>query len=342
MKSIQSIINECISRVLQETLKTQRVDMSKINPKQPDINLKGWGELQDKDEEFNSKYNLQGDTKIDSFKSFMEPHGKSAKNINALQTKISGEVSQRAKKELGTDRIPTEDLTATDNVKKKLGNKGLKIAVSGKTFSYGNSKLPPSTMIINITSAFNCPSVTCPLKQNVCYANKLEKRYADTQLRNLRNQYASKFVGIKSVLQLIETYIENAPCRIKNIRISEDGDFENQNQVDVMDKIAGHLYQKYGISTTCYTHRIDLNFNNCKSMIVNMSDLRSNQGDRYYLAVPKAAFEKLEYGGIKQDKNGGLYFKCHCNCKKCNFCYNSKEENGEPQDEMVKVICQIH
>ena len=30
-------------------------------------------------------------------------------------------------------------------------------------------------------------------------------------------------------------------------------------------------------------------------------------------------------------------FKCHCDCRKCNFCYNTKEENGEPADKTISV-----
>ena len=48
-------------------------------------------------------------------------------------------------------------------------------------FSYGNSKLPTETLIVNITSAHNCPSDKLGLCNcnDVCYA-KNAKEYIQT------------------------------------------------------------------------------------------------------------------------------------------------------------------
>ena len=48
---------------------------------------------------------------------------------------------------------------------------------SGQVFSYGNKKLPESTMIVNLTSAQNCPAkqLGLCLVPDVCYAQKGEE-----------------------------------------------------------------------------------------------------------------------------------------------------------------------
>jgi hypothetical protein len=39
-------------------------------------------------------------------------------------------------------------------------------------------------------------------------------------------------------------------------------------------------------------------------------------------------------GGI--DTSNGV-FKCHCDCRKCYFCYKTKEQNGEPEGPLTVV-----
>jgi hypothetical protein len=55
-------------------------------------------------------------------------------------------------------------------------------------FSYGNSKLPTETLIVNITSAHNCPSDKLGLCNcsNVCYAKKCERIYSNYLNKNLK------------------------------------------------------------------------------------------------------------------------------------------------------------
>ena len=126
-----------------------------------------------------------------------------------------------------------------------------------KTFSYGNTKVPENTLVVNLTTAFNCPSKNgdCQWGKR-CYAHQTEVQYKDTEYRNLRNQHTLGMLSVKELLELVEAYIESAPNRIKFIRIHEDGDFKDQETLEFCDKLAGHLNAKYGIQTTAYTHRI--------------------------------------------------------------------------------------
>lgn len=56
-----------------------------------------------------------------------------------------------------------------------------------QVFSYGNSKLPAETLIVNLTSAYNCPSEKLGFCKcaNVCYAKKCERIYKAYLNKNL-------------------------------------------------------------------------------------------------------------------------------------------------------------
>ena len=65
------------------------------------------------------------------------------------------------------------------NAKYNLGNM--------QVFSYGNRKLPAETLIVNITSAKNCPSDKCGFCNinDKCYAKKCERIYKNYLNKNL-------------------------------------------------------------------------------------------------------------------------------------------------------------
>lgn len=274
---------------------------------------------------------------------YENPDSLAQAKIDIVQDKLSKRVSNDyAKEHNGETSIPFEKLGNYKGDKKiaqLLKQHGLQVGIGGKTFSYGNTKLPENIMVINLTSAWNCPSIAtgeCPLGK-ICYARKGESMYQHSQIRNLRNQFILPQLTIKELLELLETYIEQAPARIKYIRISEDGDFPDQETVDLCDKLAGHFMAKYGIQTTAYTHR-HLDYTNCKNMIINMSDLSITGGDRYYLVASPKQWEKIPEG---YDSDNGI-FKCHCDCRQCSFCYQTKEQNGENQDVITKIYVEKH
>lgn len=145
-------------------------------------------------------------------------------------------------------------------------------------------------------------------------------------------------------MQLLDVYIMNSGVRIKQIRISENGDFKSQEIVDFCEKMARHLEAKHGIRTVCYTHQ-RFDFTNCKSMIVNSSMPGEiiKGADRNYLHIPPKAFEETVKDGYCYDeRRRQMTFKCHADCYKCNFCYNTKEENGEDPNIRTNVYCATH
>ena len=266
--------------------------------------------------------------------------------IKKLQDELTKIAQRRRAKETGGDGtvIPREEIgNISPSIEDTLKD-GLPLELKGKSFSFGNMKVPEDVMIINLTSAWNCPTTAdeCPFK-GVCYARKEEGGpMANLQLRNLRNQHIYKYLTTKEILKLIETYIEQAPVRIRYIRISEDGDFPDQDTLNFCDKLAGHIKAKYGIQTAAYTHR-QLDYSGVKNIIINASDYRIKDATRYFICTDKESWSNLPEGMSDGNTNpGGIdtsngVFKCHCDCRKCYFCYRTKEQNGEPEGPITVV-----
>lgn len=267
--------------------------------------------------------------------------------IDKLQDELTRIAQRKRAKETGGDGtvIPRNEI---GDVSKSIEDKvkdGLPLELKGKSFSFGNMKVPEDVMIINLTSAVNCPAAKageCPFTE-VCYARMEESGpMANLQLRNLRNQHMYKYLSGKEILKLIETYIEQAPVRIRYIRISEDGDFPDQDTLNFCDKLAGHIKAKYGIQTAAYTHR-QLDYSGVKNIIINASDYRIQNATRYFICTDRESWANLPEGMSDGSTNpGGVdtsngVFKCHCDCRKCYFCYRTKEQNGEPEGPLTVV-----
>lgn len=215
----------------------------------------------------------------------------------------------------------------------------LDTSVRGSVFSYGNKKLPRNTMIFNLTTAMNCPSKLCKFF-DTCYAKAGDNKNINPALSGLRNQFMLKYITIKELLKLIEMYIEYAPMRIKRIRLSESGDFSTQKQVDVAKKLAAHLKKKYNIDTVVYTAQLfDFSGN---ELIVNASNEKVIGADRYFYARDLKTFNEMgidmtEDLKIKYMEDGQPYYMCPCECRKCNFCYRTRQENGENSEKLTIV-----
>ena len=345
---LRDIIRSVITEALNEANRIQRVKDEDYPKWQLNLDDSEYAKLKDDDKQYKETFKLERD----SIEPFKNVHKKAKDDINQYQAQLTKNIQDRLTKQGKETFIPSDELHVTDKVKKLLEDNGLEIEIKGKTFPYGNTKLPPSTMVVNLTSAFDCPAAEkCPFHvektgegEGGCYAGQTEKQYKDTELRNLRNEYTLDKLTIKELLTLLDKYIMAAPQRIKRIRISESGDFKSQEVVDFCDKIAGHLKAKYGISTTCYT-RQPFDFTKCKNLIVN-SSLTGNYikgADRNYLIKhSQAAFDKVPDGLQIDRERGKATFKCHCDCYKCNFCYNTKEENGEDPNIRTDVWVKKH
>lgn len=183
-----------------------------------------------------------------------------------------------------------------------------------QVFSYGNTKLPKETLIVNITSAKNCPSDKLGLCRcsNICYAKKCELLYKAYLNKNLLIESYMYLWDEKDIKELLLYYIIFAPVKIKYVRLNEAGDFPNQEAIEKWSKIGRWLYKVFGIKTYCYTCREDLNFKGV-NFIVNSSS--SNiKAHRWFFCISKKEFEELPKNAVK----------CKGDCKICKLCYDSK------------------
>lgn len=224
--------------------------------------------------------------------------------------------------------------------------KDFDITKIGQSFAHGNAKLSADILIINLTTALNCPAdekKLCALS-NVCFAKKAERQYPDTLKNNIRNEIMMPLLSTEELIGYIEDYIRNCKYKTNYIRFNESGDFPSQEFVDKCEKISEFFYKEYGIQCSCYTCRTDLDFTKCKYMIVNGSSIKVKGADRYYFGCSDKKFNSLldPSEGVQELKNGDMFFKCMCNCRRCKFCYQTREQNGELENRPTKVYCKIH
>lgn len=189
---------------------------------------------------------------------------------------------------------------------------------NGQVFSYGNLKLPESTMIVNLTSAHNCPGKAAGLckVENICYAHRGEHRHPLYLRKNLIVEKWLKCAEEKDIITMLDAYILNAPTQIKYLRISEAGDFRDQQTVDLWNAICGYLKQRYGIQAYTYTVRSDLDFRRANNIIVNASVPGVRGSARMFVCTPKEIFDNTQ-----PDKN---HYKCPADCCKCQMCATDK------------------
>lgn len=187
----------------------------------------------------------------------------------------------------------------------------------GIAFAYGNTKIPRSTLIVNLTSAEHCPSRALGLckVENVCYALKCERIYPNYKHKNLVMEHWLNTASTQDIVTLMAAYIDNAPERIDLIRLDEAGDFTCQNQVRQWDRIAQYFWETRGIRTYTYTARVDLDFREAPNIMVNGSLPNIPGAAREYKCVPSIVFDNMELSKGE--------FKCPGNCKSCNMCAKS-------------------
>ena len=82
-------------------------------------------------------------------------------------------------------------------------------------------------------------------------------------------------------------------------------------------------------------------------MIINASNYKIQNPTRYFKAIPLKRWKEVPDGLVMEPYDVGIpqqvlntqngTFKCHCDCRKCNFCYNRRNENGEPEGSTISV-----
>lgn len=228
----------------------------------------------------------------------------------AKTTKRTANKEVKATKVIRYDKngVPT---TKDDRIAYFLAKQGL----HGAVMTYGNAKLPQTTLIFNHTTATECPSIEfCPYVKH-CYARRDERNYTNYRKRNERNREWFKTATIEDIKEVFRLYIREASRnhKVQTVRLNEAGDFADQTAVEKFNVISEWLKSEYDITTYAYTCRIDLDFTN-KKFILNASRPEINNFDRQFKCTPKDEFKQL----TKKD------IKCYGDCKLCRICYQTK------------------
>lgn len=182
--------------------------------------------------------------------------------------------------------------------------------------SEGNTKLPSTTAIFNMSSATDCPSLKLGLckayvnGKHICYAKKAEYDYHPKVLPYRRKQ--EKFWLKVTAEEFVSQFLLINALKVKPfkaIRFNEAGDFHSQKCVNKVEKIAA-LLKRYGIVTYGYTSRSDLDFSSVKNMIVSGSGFTKEGITNEFKIVTKL-----------KDKPKG-YGVCAGDCKICTRCHS--------------------
>lgn len=202
---------------------------------------------------------------------------------------------------------------------------------NGLTLSNGNTKLGPDTLVINMTSATDCPSRRlglCRLSDPAdCYALKAERMYKDCRpYRRRQADYWEKYTNSvisDDVAGIIDQANRSKHVKavggIRYIRFSEAGDFRNQSDVYRLNRIAKRIrldhpeIQFYG-----YSARSDLDFSRSPHLIVRGSGHDNGNAGRVIVRTLTAKQKNRRYRYYYE--GGTKYLICPGRCFGCTIC----------------------
>lgn len=197
-----------------------------------------------------------------------------------------------------------------------MKNVTLKNAILKDKVSFGNNKLPKSTMIFNLGTASNCPSKAlgfCKVCEK-CYALKAERLYP--HVLPYRQRQAEYWLNtdidtIKADFDYIISCKREKPLKL---RLNEAGDFYSQKCIDKAENLASFLFEKYNIITYTYSARKDLDFTACKFLLVKSSGYNNTNNGKTMVV-------------LKGQEKPADFIYCPGSCKKCSLCSSDKAVN---------------
>lgn len=197
---------------------------------------------------------------------------------------------------------------------------------NGLTMSNGNTKIGNDTLILNITSATDCPSRAMGLCQipEKCYAIRPEKfRPGCLPYRRRQAYFFDSHTPQKIASAIISILkIGKNSDRIRYIRFSESGDFKNQDDIDKLDKVAqlvGKVHCPRGKNSLIwygYSARSDLDFSRVKKLLVKGSN--HDQGNNGIVIVRSLTKAEKSKKSIVID--GKRHLVCPGQCYGCKIC----------------------
>ena len=183
--------------------------------------------------------------------------------------------------------------------------------------TFGNKKLPETTMIINMGTWFNCPGRKngfCDICTK-CYDKHVEVMFKDRTIGRLEQEIFWRACTAKEFAKAVinQINIRNASTRmykVKQIRWCEVGELRNQKDLDKLIEVTNIVGKETGIKSYIYTHNKNLTFPDKESkpfLTINGSNFMV---DNEYRVLPEEEIEKITE----------KYFKCDCDCTVCNAC----------------------
>ena len=178
----------------------------------------------------------------------------------------------------------------------------------------GNTKLPRTTGIFNMSSAHDCSSrklglcKACQQGAN-CYALRAETEMRKAVLPFRRRQ--EKFWKSVSAKDFVSQFVLINSMREKpfsKIRVNESGDFHTQKCVDKLEEIAMRL-RRFGVRVYCYTSRNDLDFSKVRHTIITGSNFKKAGISNTFRIVRDTKKERQKGESV-----------CKGDCRGCNLC----------------------
>lgn len=185
-----------------------------------------------------------------------------------------------------------------------------------KLVSFGNHKLPNTTMIFNMSSASGCPSRKRKLCKvpGICYGVKIEKYAPRYREYTERQGVYWKSHSAKQICVDFYDLINRHQDPIRHFRFNESGDFHNQDCIDKLSEIATFLLLNKRIITYGYSARGDLDFSNATFFCKSSGHCNGNHGQT-------VVFDPA----VEQPPDG--FFVCPGDCRSCTACKISTKLN---------------
>lgn len=198
----------------------------------------------------------------------------------------------------------TKELATLFSVSNKIPLKNL--------LGSGNTKLPNTTAIFNMTSALHCPSMKlgiCKAESQgaSCYARKAEILYPTCLPFRMRQAKLWKSITAEDFAFQFLMINATKVLPFKMLRMNESGDFTSQGCVDKAEKIA-RILKRSGIKTYCYTSRDDLSYKNVRDLIISGSNFKKEGIKNIFKVVKDVKIRPKGYG------------VCAMNCRICTRC----------------------
>jgi hypothetical protein len=185
-----------------------------------------------------------------------------------------------------------------------------------KLVSYGNHKLPNTSMIFNMSSASKCPSRKRKLCKvpDLCYGVKIE-RYAPLYRAYTERQGVYwKSHTAKQICKDLAEVIKGHNNPIRHFRYNESGDFNSQECISKLSDIATFLMFNFKIITYGYSARGDLDFSNASFYCKSSGHCNGNHG------------KTVVFDPNTEDPPKG-FFVCPGDCRSCTACKIAKKIN---------------